>query len=89
MDYKYDILKHIADKADSNGITINDLLTEFTNSQCAVARVRGYGLARFESDYGNVWDSRGYWWTNERVDAFSSWVHEEHIFDPANPRWQE
>ena len=80
MDYKYDILKHIADKADSNGITINDLLTEFTNSQCEV---------EFESDYGNVWDSRGHWWTNERVDEFSKWVHEEHIFDPANPRWQE
>ena len=79
MDRNYDILKHIADKATSNGTTIDDLASEFANSQCEVS---------WHSDYGNVWDSRGHWWSTERVDAFSTWVHEEHIFDAANPRWK-
>ena len=89
MDRNYDILKHIADKATSNGTTIDKLLAEFTNSQCEVS---------WHSDYGNIWErkyskagnlhSRGHWWSTERVDAFSTWIHEEHIFDAANPRWK-
>ena len=66
----------IASAAINHGTTIDALASEFANTPC-----------EWMSDYACILDSRGHWWTDDRLREFTTWVDDHRVFDPANPRW--